>query len=113
MRKRSYLILCCIVLFSICGCSKNETSKAKEAKKVEMNSEESNFETKVDLPDFLHGYLDNGSYEQFIRIANPENVEKVVVSSDNRLEFPEMGIMAVVSNRWGDSLELKEKNSAK
>ena len=68
----------------------------------------------ANIPEFLTGYLDFGTYEPPVRIPNSTgSYNTLEISSDNKLEFPESIILAIIYDKSGTDSNLWTKNDEK
>lgn len=109
MKTKALIILPLLLMVLIPGCKKsgNEAS-VREAEKLVDNQNAT-----VAVPDFLQGYFDNGTYENPPRISNPNRFDMIELTSENRLDFPELSVLAVVPHRWGLNPYLLEQDDEK
>ena len=66
---------------------------------------------KYDLPRFMAGAFEMGTYENPTRIANPGSYSIIEYTEDNKLDIPECSVLCVLYHRIGGSVyELYEQD---
>lgn len=128
MRTKALIISCFIVVLLTISCAASSSSEEYEestlpvSDKKNTESEENNSSDSVAspindnysfIPDFLSGYFDYGTYNAPSRIPNPGQYDKISISADNTLDFPELSVLAIVIDKWGSPPYLLEQDDVK
>ena len=119
----SLFIICLVNACSLYSSQKFEETNISSSNKnrkdsceIEDFSSISQYENEItaNIPEFLTGYLDFGTYEPPVRIPNSTgSYNTLEISSDNKLEFPESIILAIIYDRSGTDSKLWTKNDSK
>ena len=119
----SLFIICLVNACSLYSSQKFEETNISSSNKnrkdsceIEDFSSISQYENEItaNIPEFLTGYLDFGTYEPPVRIPNSTgSYNTLEISSDNKLEFPESIILAIIYDKSGTDSKLWTKNDSK
>ena len=129
MRNNIYRIaICFFIIYLLNACSLNSSKKFEETnislsdshskgcceiKETTSISQDVN-EVMANIPEFLTGYLDFGIYKPPVKISNTTcNYNSFEISSENKLEFPESIILAIIYDKSGTDSNLWTKNDEK